>query len=70
LGGVQPAGGTGNDAVPAFPDQVHAVACIETLERYVTLGIIEVKLSAVCPAPEMAAQYARIAAEILPHFAR
>jgi probable F420-dependent oxidoreductase len=47
-----------------------AADCIETLERYAALGITEFNLSAVCPAPEMAAQYERIAAEILPHFAR
>src|SRR4029453_1074631 len=47
-----------------------AADCIATLERYVALGITEFNLSAVCPAPEMAAQYERIAAEILPHFAR
>src|SRR5262249_11368148 len=45
-----------------------AADCIATLERYVALGITEVNLSAVCPAPEMAEQYERIAAEILPHF--
>jgi hypothetical protein len=47
-----------------------AADCIATLERYVTLGITEFNLSAVCPASEMAARYARIAAAILPHFAR
>jgi probable F420-dependent oxidoreductase len=47
-----------------------AADCIKTLERYAALGITEFNLSAVCPAPEMAAQYERIAAEILPHFAR
>ena len=47
-----------------------AADCIATLERYAALGITEFNLSAVCPAPEMAAQYARIATEILPHFAR
>jgi hypothetical protein len=47
-----------------------AADCIATLERYAALGITEFNLSAVCPAPEMAAQYGRIAAEILPHFAR
>jgi alkanesulfonate monooxygenase SsuD/methylene tetrahydromethanopterin reductase-like flavin-dependent oxidoreductase (luciferase family) len=47
-----------------------AADCIATLERYVTLGITEFNLSAVCPAPEMADQYGRIAEEILPHFAR
>ena len=47
-----------------------AADCIATLERYAALGIIEFNLSAVCPAPEMAEQYGRIAAEILPHFAR
>jgi probable F420-dependent oxidoreductase len=46
-----------------------AADCIATLERYVALGITEFNLSAVCPAPEMAAQYGRIAEEILPHFA-
>lgn len=43
---------------------------IATLERYVALGITEFNLSAVCPAPEMAEQYERIAMEILLHFAR
>jgi alkanesulfonate monooxygenase SsuD/methylene tetrahydromethanopterin reductase-like flavin-dependent oxidoreductase (luciferase family) len=47
-----------------------AADCIETLERYAALGITEFNLSAVCPAPEMAEQYGRIAEEILPHFAR
>jgi alkanesulfonate monooxygenase SsuD/methylene tetrahydromethanopterin reductase-like flavin-dependent oxidoreductase (luciferase family) len=47
-----------------------AADCIATLERYVALGITEFNLSAVCPAPEMAEQYGRIAVEILPHFAR
>jgi hypothetical protein len=47
-----------------------AADCIATLERYVALGITEFNLSAVCPAPEMAEQYGRIAEEILPHFAR
>ena len=47
-----------------------AADCIATLERYAALGITEFNLSAVCPASEMAAQYERIAAEILPHFAR
>jgi hypothetical protein len=47
-----------------------AADCIATLERYATLGITEFNLSAVCPAPEMAEQYGRIAEEILPHFAR
>jgi probable F420-dependent oxidoreductase len=46
-----------------------AADCIETLERYAALGITEFNLSAVCPAPEMAAQYARIAAEVLLYFA-
>ena len=47
-----------------------AADCIATLEHYSALGITEFNLSAVCPAPEMAEQYERIAAEILPHFAR
>jgi hypothetical protein len=47
-----------------------AADCIATLERYSALGITEFNLSAVCPVPEMAEQYGRIAEEILPHFAR
>jgi probable F420-dependent oxidoreductase len=47
-----------------------AADCIATLEHYSALGITEFNLSAVCPAPEMAEQYERIAAEILPYFAR
>jgi alkanesulfonate monooxygenase SsuD/methylene tetrahydromethanopterin reductase-like flavin-dependent oxidoreductase (luciferase family) len=46
-----------------------AADCIATLERYVALGITEFNLSAVCPTPEMAEQYGRIAEEIRPHFA-
>jgi hypothetical protein len=46
-----------------------AADCIATLERYAALGITEFNLSAVCPAPEMAAQYERIAAEVLLYFA-
>ena len=47
-----------------------AADCIATLEHYSALGITEFNLSAVCPVPEMAEQYGRIAEEILPHFAR
>jgi hypothetical protein len=38
-----------------------AADCTEILERSVALGITEFNLSAVCPAPEMAEQYGRIA---------
>ena len=47
-----------------------AADCIATLERDVALGITAFNLSAVCPAPEMAEQYGRIAEEIFPHFGR
>ena len=46
-----------------------AAQCIESIERYADIGITQFLLSVVSPPGEMAAQYERLAEEVLPHFA-